>query len=61
MECITITLIRCHMRYRTFSLSLAWFGGYLQRVTLFFNKQSILDPRPKNCLSFSKKLPQKIV
>ena len=23
----------CHTRYHTFSLSLAWFGGYLQRVT----------------------------
>ena len=29
--------------------------------TPFFNKQSTFDPRPKNCLSFSKKLPQKIV
>ena len=28
---------------------------------LFFNKQSIFDPRPENCLSFSKKSPQKIV
>ena len=30
-------------------------------ATTFFNKQSIFDPRPKNCLSLSKKLPQKIV
>ena len=30
--------------------------------TPFFSyKQSIFDPRPENCLSFSKKLPQKIV
>ena len=28
---------------------------------LSFYKQSIFDPRPKNRLSFSKKLPQKIV
>ena len=31
------------------------------RVTPFFYKQSIFDPRPENCLSFSKKPPQKIV
>ena len=28
---------------------------------IFFYKQSIFDPRPKNCLSFSKKSPRKIV
>ena len=27
----------------------------------FFYKQFIFDPRPKNCLGFSKKSPQKIV
>ena len=27
----------------------------------FFYKQSIFDPHPENCLSFSKKPPQKIV
>ena len=27
----------------------------------FFYKQFIFDPRPENCLSFSKKSPQKIV
>ena len=27
----------------------------------FCYKQSIFDPRPENCLSFSKKLPPKIV
>ena len=27
----------------------------------FFYKQSIFDRCPKNCLSFSKKLPQKVV
>ena len=29
--------------------------------TPFFYKQSIFYPRPENCLSFSKKLSQKIV
>ena len=33
-----------------------WFSN-----TPFSYKQSIFDPRPKNCLSFSKKSPQKIV
>ena len=33
MERITITSRRYHMRYHTFPISLAWFGGYLQRVT----------------------------
>ena len=32
MERITVTSTGYHMRYYTFSLSLAWFGGYLQRV-----------------------------
>ena len=30
-------------------------------ITSFFYKQSIFDPHPENCLSFFKKLPQKIV
>ena len=34
---------------------------YITWLHLFFNKQSIFDPRPENCLSFSKKSPQKIV
>ena len=33
MERITITSTRYHICYHTFSLSLAWFEGYLQRVT----------------------------
>ena len=40
------------------------FKGMLRQIfctPLFFYKQSIFDPRPENCLSFSKKLPQKIV
>ena len=32
-----------------------------REIHLFLNKQSIFDPRPENCLSFSKKSPQKIV
>ena len=33
MERITIASTRYHMHYHTFSLRLAWFGGYFQRVT----------------------------
>ena len=33
MEHITITSMHYHMRYHTFSLSLALFGSYMQRVT----------------------------
>ena len=33
MQCITITSAGYHTRYRTFSFSLAWFGGYLQQIT----------------------------
>ena len=29
-------------------------------MIFFFYKQSIFDPRPENCLRFSKKMPQKI-
>ena len=32
-----------------------------QQLHLFFYKQSIIDPRPENCLRFSKKSPPKIV
>ena len=32
MERITITSTRYHMHYDTFFLSLAWFGGYWQRI-----------------------------
>ena len=31
-----------------------------QYTLFFFYKQSIFNPRPKNCLNFSKKLPQKL-
>ena len=42
MQSVTVTLTRYHTRYRTFSLSLAWFGDYLQQCTTryrqFFKK-----------------------
>ena len=33
----------------------------LSQEYIFFNKQSIFDPRPENCLTFSKESSQKIV
>ena len=42
MERITITSTRYNIRYHTFSLSLASFGGYLQRVTVKFIKKRML-------------------
>ena len=33
----------------------------LKYNTFFLYKQSIFDPRPKNCLRFSTKPPQKII
>ena len=33
MQRVIITSTCYHTGYHTFSLSLAWFGGYLQRVT----------------------------
>ena len=46
-----------------FSLHLLWLLENVLSIKTytFFYKQSIFDPRPKNCLSFSKKSPQKIV
>ena len=42
MQQVAITSTRCHTcyhtRYRTFSLSLAWFVGYLQRVTTHYSQ-----------------------
>ena len=32
-----------------------------RQIHLFFHKQFIFDPCPVDCLSFSKKSPQKIV
>ena len=32
----------------------------IYELHLFFYKQSIFDPRPKNCLRFSRKSPQKL-
>ena len=42
MERITITSTRYNIRYHTFSLSLALFGGYLKRVTVKFIKKCML-------------------
>ena len=46
MEYVIKTLTYYHTRFRTFSLSLAWFGGYLQRVTTryrqFFSKKILI-------------------
>ena len=47
------------LRYQVFNRGLCIIAPF--KLQLFFNKRSIFDPRPKNCLSFSKKLPQKIV
>ena len=33
----------------------------LSSIHIFLNKQSIFDPHPENCLSFSEKSPPKIV
>ena len=38
MEGVTITSTCYHRRYHTFSLSLAWFGGYLQWVTTRYHQ-----------------------
>ena len=32
------TLTRYHTHYRTFSFSLAWFGGYLQQITTRYHQ-----------------------
>ena len=38
MERITTTSMCYHMRYHRFYLSLAWFGGYLERVTARYHQ-----------------------
>ena len=38
MERITITSTHYHMRYYTFSLSSAWFWGYLLQVNLRYRQ-----------------------
>ena len=43
-----------------FVFEFLFFTIFITYIT-FFYKQSIFDPRTKYCLSFSKKLPQKIV
>ena len=49
-----------YMRH-TLSISTYQHRYYQQHLsTHFLYKQSIFDPRPENCLSFSQKLPQNI-
>ena len=43
------------------SLMTEFFEGSDINDLPFLYKKSIFDPRPENCLSFSKKLPRKIV
>ena len=43
MERVTITSMYNHTCYHTFSLSLAWFGGYLQRVTTCYRQYIFLN------------------
>ena len=38
MQNVIITSTRYHTRYRIFSLSLAWFGGYLQQITTCYRQ-----------------------
>ena len=38
MQRVTITSTCYHMRYHTFSLSLAWSGGYLERITMRYSQ-----------------------
>ena len=47
----------CEKKAKSFSLK----EKMRHHLYPFFYKQSIFDPRPENCLSFSKKPPQKIV
>ena len=42
-----------------FSLQI-WLTGRVACLYTFFNKQSIFDSSPENCLSFSEKSPQKL-
>ena len=48
------------IRVSAASVSVSSYGQIFLLYT-FFYKQSIFDPRPENCLSFSKKSTQKIV
>ena len=38
IQCVTIISMCYHTRYRIFSFSLAWFGGYLRRVTMRYHQ-----------------------
>ena len=63
---ITTNLTKVNFLDATFDLERNTYRPYKKPndnliYTFFFYKQSIFDPRPENCLSFSKKSPQKIV
>ena len=51
MEHITLTSTHYRMRYHTFSISLAGFGGYLQRVVYHALPSNLF----KKCILISKK------
>ena len=55
-------LVKHHNTIKYGTKSLKTLGSKIwNQLHYFFNKQPIFDPRPENCLSFSKKSSQKIV
>ena len=60
VKCNFIIIIRQVLRQKKICYTYICYTLLYFQYT-FFYKQSIFDPPPKNCLSFSKKLPQKIV
>ena len=51
----------CQKNYEITIIFWRKFPKFISRCTPFFYKQSIIDPRPENCLSVSKKSPLKIL
>ena len=58
---LCIRLFWCSYSFSNSSVIIGRDRSFLALFTPFFYKQFIFYPRPKNCFSFSKKLPQKIV
>ena len=67
-----ILLLKCNCWKWKIKVEIKINRQYMKGATIFvfhnfyyihnlFYEQSIVDPRPEYCLSFSKKLPQKIV
>ena len=53
---VILNSIFCPTQQKEKRLRYLWCGNnLLNHYTFFLNKQSIFDPRPENCLSFSKK------